>query len=128
MEPFRHHIFVCTQQKPEGVPSCPANQSVSMLQALEQEIIAQGLDDDVQLSTCGCLGLCDDGPVLIVYPGGTWYRHVHSEQVREIVSSHLRSGRVVDRLVWSDPPAMKKQSIEHRDRYRAQLKANAQGK
>jgi (2Fe-2S) ferredoxin/predicted O-methyltransferase YrrM len=123
MEPFRHHIFVCTQQKAEGVTSCPGNRSLQMLQTLQQEIGAQGLDDEVQVSTCGCLGLCDDGPIMIVYPEGTWYRRVQSEDVREIVSSHLRSGQPASRLAWSDPPTMKKQSIEHRDRYRAMMTA-----
>jgi len=126
MEPFRHHIFVCTQQKPEGVTSCPANRSFRILQKVEQEIIAHGLDDDVQLGTCGCLGLCDDGPILIVYPDGIWYRRVQPEDVREIVTAHLRDGNPVERLVWNDAMAMRKQSIEHRDRFRAMLKTREQ--
>jgi (2Fe-2S) ferredoxin/predicted O-methyltransferase YrrM len=126
MEPFRCHIFVCTQQKPEGATSCPANRSLQMLQTLEHEISAQDLDSEAQLTTCGCLGLCDDGPIMIVYPEGTWYRHVQPEDVGEIVASHLRAGRPVARLVWNDAPAMKKQSVEHRDRFRAMLKARNQ--
>jgi len=123
MEPFRHHIFVCTQEKPEGVTSCPCNGSWRVLQALERELVAQGLDDEVQVTTCGCLGLCDEGPILIVYPEGIWYQKVKQEDVREIVGSHLRSGQVVARLAWNDAPAMKKESTEHRDRYRAMVKA-----
>jgi len=123
MEPFRHHIFVCTQEKPEGVTSCPCNGSWRVLQALERELIAPGLDDDVQVTTCGCLGLCDEGPILIIYPEGIWYQKVKEEDVPEIVSSHLRSGQVVERLAWNDAPAMKKESTEHRDRYRAMVKA-----
>ena len=123
MEPFRHHIFVCTQEKPEGVTSCPCNGSWRVLQALERELIAPGLDDYVQVTTCGCLGLCDEGPILIIYPEGIWYQKVKEEDVPEIVSSHLRSGQVVERLAWNDAPAMKKESTEHRDRYRAMVKA-----
>jgi len=123
MEPFRHHIFVCTQEKPEGVTSCPGNASWQVLQALERELIAQGLDNEVQVTTCGCLGLCDEGPIAIVYPEGTWYQKVKPEDVAGIVSSHLRSGKVVSRLVRSDAAAMKAESAEHRDRYRAMVKA-----
>jgi len=123
MEPFRHHVFVCTQEKPEGVPCCPANGSWGILQVLESELGAQGLDNEVQVSTCGCLGLCDDGPMMIVYPEGTWYRKVKAEDVREIVSAHLESGKVVGRLAWTDSPAMKAAAMEHRDRYRAMVKA-----
>jgi NADH:ubiquinone oxidoreductase subunit E len=68
MEPFRFHFFVCTQQKPEGTASCPASGSFTVLDALDREIQARGLDNDVQLTTCGCMGLCDEGPVMVVYP------------------------------------------------------------
>ena len=123
MEPFRQHIFVCTQEKPEGVTSCPGNGSWRVLQALERELGSQGLDNEVQVTTCGCLGLCDDGPIMIAYPEGVWYHKVKEEDVSEIVDSHLRCGRVVSRLAWSDSEAMKAQATEHRDRYRAMVKA-----
>ncbi len=123
MEPFRHHIFVCTQNKPEGVPCCPSSGSWQVLQTLEREIGSQGLDDEVQVTTCGCLSLCDDGPVMVVYPEGVWYHKITAEDVHEIVSSHLREGRVVSRLAWCDAAAMKAQATEHRDYYRAMVKA-----
>lgn len=123
MEPFRHHIFVCTQEKPEGVTCCPGNGSWGILQALDGELRSQGLDNEVQVSTCGCLGLCDDGPIMITYPEGIWYRKVKKEDVAEIVSSHLRDGRVVTRLAWNDAAAMKAAASEHRDHYRAMVKA-----
>lgn len=123
MEPFRQHLFVCTQEKPEGVTSCPCNGSWRVLAALEREVAAQGLDAEVQLSTCGCLGLCDDGPIVVAYPDGVWYHKVQESDVPEIVSSHLRDGNVVPHLAWTDAPAMKAQSLEHRDRYRAMVKA-----
>lgn len=123
MEPFRRHVFVCTQEKSEGVASCPHNGSIRILQALERELKSQGLADEVQLTTCGCMGLCDDGPVLIVYPEGVWYRKVSDGDASEIVRSHLRAGQVVSRLTWTDSAAMKAEAIEHRHRYEAMLKA-----
>ena len=123
MEPFCHHVFVCTQQKPEGVASCPCNGSWGVLQTLERELVAQGIDDQVQVTTCGCLGLCDDGPIVIVYPDGVWYRGVKEADVPEIAASHLRGGKPVSRLAWNDAERMKQQASEHRAHYRAMVKA-----
>ncbi|MGB9512329.1 MAG: (2Fe-2S) ferredoxin domain-containing protein, partial [Candidatus Acidiferrum sp.] len=123
MEPFRHHIFVCTQEKPEPVTSCPANGSWGVVRALENEVISQSLDNDVQISTCGCLGLCDEGPIVIVYPEGVWYRKVTEADMAEIVGSHLRDGKVVERLAWTEAAAMKAMSSEHREHFRAMLNA-----
>jgi (2Fe-2S) ferredoxin/predicted O-methyltransferase YrrM len=123
MEPFRFHLFVCTQQKPEGVPSCPASGSFAVLEALDREVQARGLDNDVQLTTCGCMGLCDEGPVIVAYPAGVWYRHVQPSDVTEIVGAHLRDGKPVDRLAWSDASAMKAMSAEHRDKFRGAMAA-----
>ncbi len=126
MEPFRHHLFVCTQEKPEGVTSCRTNRSWQILRALERELTSRRLEHEIQVTTCGCLGLCDDGPVLIVYPQGVWYRKVQESDVAELVDSHLVSGKVVSRLVWADTPAMKAQSIEHYDRFVEMMKARDQ--
>jgi (2Fe-2S) ferredoxin/SAM-dependent methyltransferase len=121
MEPFRFHLFVCTQQKPEGVPSCPASGSFAVLDGLDREIQARGLDRDVQLTTCGCLGLCDEGPMMVVYPAGVWYRRVQPEDISEIVGRHLCEGKPVDRLLWNDAPAMKSMAVEHGERFRAAI-------
>jgi (2Fe-2S) ferredoxin/ubiquinone/menaquinone biosynthesis C-methylase UbiE len=123
MEPFRFHLFVCTQQKPEGVPSCPASGSFAVLGALDREIQARGLDPDVQLTTCGCMGLCDEGPVMVAYPAGVWYRRVQPADVPEIVDTHLRGGEAVDRLVWNDAAAMKAMAAEHTEKFRAAMAA-----
>ena len=123
MEPFRRHVFVCTQQKPEGVTCCPASGSMSVLGALHGELGKQGLSNDVQVSTCGCLGLCDDGPIMIVYPEGVWYRQLKAGDVPEIVASHLKAGTAISRLVWNDPPAMKAAATEHTQHYLAMVKA-----
>ena len=123
MEPFRFHLFVCTQQKPEGVPSCPANGSIAVLNALDREIQSCGFGGDVQLTTCGCMGMCDEGPVMVVYPEGVWYRRVQASDIREIVSQHLLEGKPVDRLIWNDASAMKAMSIEHGEKFRQAMAA-----
>ncbi|MGA7943961.1 MAG: methyltransferase [Candidatus Sulfotelmatobacter sp.] len=123
MEPFRLHLFVCTQQKPEGIPSCPARGSVAVLGALDREIQERGLNHEVQLTTCGCMGLCDEGPVMVVYPAGVWYRRVQPSDISDIVSTHLGNGKPVNRLVWNDAPAMKAMSVEHGEKFRDAMAA-----
>ena len=123
MEPFRFHVFVCTQQKPEGVPSCPARGSLAVLDRLDREIAARGLNHDVQLTTCGCMGFCDEGPIMVVYPEGVWYRRVQPSDQSEIIDRHLLDGMPVDRLVWKDASAMKAMSVEHGEKFRDAMTA-----
>ena len=94
-----------------------------VLDALDRETQARGLDHDVQLTTCGCMGLCDEGPVMVVYPEGVWYRHVKPSDVAEIVGVHLRDGRAVERLIWSEGAAMKAMAEEHQVKFRAAMAA-----
>jgi len=123
VEPFRHHAFVCTQEKPEGVPCCSASGSFRVLDVLHRELGAQGLADTVQVSSCGCLGICDSGPIMIVYPEGVWYAKLTPDDVPEIVSSHLQNGKRVARLERNDSEAMKAEILDHRNKYLAMLKA-----
>ncbi len=123
MEPFRFHLFICTQQKPEGVPSCPASGSFAVLDKLDRELQTRGLDKDVQLTTSGCMGLCDEGPILVAYPEGVWYRKVQAADVIEIVETHLRGGKPVEHLRWDDAPAMKAMAAEHTEKFRAMVAA-----
>jgi len=106
MEPFRFHVYVCDQKKPEGAPSCTARGSGAVIAALRREITAQGLADGVQLTTCGSLGLCERGPNIVVYPEGYWYSGVRPEDVPEIVREHFRNGRPVARLASDGPAAL----------------------
>jgi (2Fe-2S) ferredoxin/predicted O-methyltransferase YrrM len=119
MEPFRFHLFVCTQQMPDGAPCCSSNGSQALLRLLEREIAAHGISHNMQITTCGCLGLCDEGPIMIVYPEGIWYRHVRPSDIQEIVSRHFVGGSPVERLVWHDAPAMEAKAIEHEQNLRA---------
>jgi (2Fe-2S) ferredoxin/predicted O-methyltransferase YrrM len=123
MEPFRFHLFVCTQQKPESAPCCPASGSFAVLAALDREIQARGLGNDVQITTSGCMGLCDEGPIMVVYPEGIWYRRVQAADISEIAAQHLRDGMPVERLAWNDAAAMKAMSVEHGENFREAMAA-----
>ncbi len=128
MEPFRHHVYICTQEKPEGLPSCTVNGCQAVLEALRRELGAAGLDDEVQVTTCGSLGLCTRGPNMVVYPEGVWYSGVKVEDVAEIVGQHLSGGRPVARLQNTDPEALKSEILEAKRKYLAWLAAQRSAK
>ena len=69
---------------------------------MEEELAANGLENEVKVVTTGCFGLCALGPIMIIYPEGTFYSMVKPEDVPEIVSEHLLKGRIVDRLVYKE--------------------------
>ena len=123
MEPFQYHVYVCDQQKAEGVPCCAARGSRGMIEALRREIVSQGMANVVQITTCGSLGVCERGPNMVVYPEGVWYSGVRAEDVTEIVDSHFRQGRPVSRLVNTDAAALATEICANRDRFLASLRA-----
>ena len=99
MEPFRYHVYACDQRKPEGAPSCTANGSLEVIEALRREVAAQRLAGSVQVTTCGSLGLCTRGPNLVVYPEGVWYTIRTAAEAKEVIDEHLVNGRPVERLM-----------------------------
>jgi (2Fe-2S) ferredoxin/predicted O-methyltransferase YrrM len=116
MEPFRFHAFVCNQQKPEGVPGCSAWGAGAVLEALDREIKARRLECEVQVTTCGSLGLCEHGPNMIVYPEGVWYSGVRPEDAAEIVQSHFQEGAPVERLARRDPADVHAEVLASREK------------
>lgn len=94
-----------------------------MIDELRRQIVAQGLGNDAQITTCGSLGLCERGPNMVVYPEGVWYSDVRAEDVREIVDSHFRQGRPVSRLVNTDAAALATEICANRDRHLASMRA-----
>ena len=123
MEPFRYHVFICDQKKPEGVPCCAASRSAATIEALRKEVAARGLADEVQITTCGSLGVCDRGPNLVVYPEGVWYSGVRAEDVPELVESHFMQGRPVVRLVNSDVAGLRAEVQSNRAKFMAAQRA-----
>jgi (2Fe-2S) ferredoxin len=125
MEPYRHHVFFCRQQKPGGLTCCGARDAAASLAAFQEAIAAEGLADEVMVTTCDSFGMCGRGPNLIVYPEGLWYHGVTPEAAREIVREHLRHGRPVERLIERDMEKLRREFLTHRARMREVLAAQA---
>jgi len=123
MQPFHYHVFVCDQQKAEGLPCCAARGSATVIDAIRKEVAVQGLGDTVQITACGSLGLCENGPNMVVYPEGVWYSGVTPDDVPELVRSHLKDGSPLTRLARRDPDTVRAEIAGNRDRYVASLRA-----
>ena len=93
---YRSHVLVC------GGTGCTSSGSQRIIDRLEKEIAAQGLSEEVGVVKTGCFGLCALGPIMIVYPEGTFYSMVQEDDIPEIVAEHLLKGRVVTRLLYEE--------------------------
>ena len=93
---IRAHVLIC------GGTGCTSSGSKAIQDAFAQQIELNGLAEEVKVVQTGCFGLCALGPVVIVYPDGTFYSRVTEEDVKEIVSEHLLKGRIVEHLVYKD--------------------------
>lgn len=123
MQPFRYHVFVCDQQKPEGVPCCSARGSRKVIDVLRAEVAAQGLADRVQITTCGSLGLCERGPNMVVYPDGVWYSCASASDVPELVRSHFANATPLERLMNYDPQAVRAEIESNKSKMQAAMRA-----
>ncbi len=104
---IRSQVLIC------GGTGCTSSGSAVLIDEFENRIQENGLSDEVKIVRTGCFGLCALGPVVIVYPDGTFYSRVQKEDVAEIVTEHLLKGRIVERLVYSDVDESVKEEAAH---------------
>ncbi len=93
---IRSHVLIC------GGTGCTSSGSLVLHDKLAEELKAKGLEEEIKIVMTGCFGLCALGPIMIVYPEGTFYSQVTPEDIPEIVEEHLLKGRIVNRLVYND--------------------------
>ena len=117
MDLFRAHVLVC------GGTGCSSSGSAELIKRFEEQIAKNGLDREVKVVRTGCFGLCEAGPVVIVYPEGTFYSRIRPEDVDEIVSEHLLKGRVVQHLVYKEKADEEQHvTLDNIDFYRPQMR------
>jgi (2Fe-2S) ferredoxin len=95
------HIFVCTSSRPTGQQKgmCLTKEGVSVMMKFIEEIEERDLGGEVFITNTGCFGLCEKGPVVVVYPDNIWYKNVSVDDVEEIMDNHIESGEPVARLL-----------------------------
>ncbi|MBC5647036.1 NADH-quinone oxidoreductase subunit NuoF [Christensenella tenuis] len=96
MDFYRAHVLVC------GGTGCTSSGSGELIERFGKDLAEKGLDKEVKVVRTGCFGLCEAGPIVIVYPEGAFYSRVKLEDVDEIVEEHLLKGRIVERLLHKD--------------------------
>ncbi len=97
---YAHHVFFCCNQRNNGEACCEDHKASEMRAYAKDKVKALKLSGEgkVRINQAGCLDRCELGPVMVVYPGETWYTYVDTADIDEIVEEHLKNGRVVERL------------------------------
>ena len=118
MNLVRSHVLIC------GGTGCTSSGSHKLMEHFEKSIKEKGLEQEVKVVRTGCFGLCEMGPVVVVYPEGAFYARVKEENVDEIVSEHLMKGRVVTSLLYHDKTSAHHAitSLENVDFYKKQMR------
>ena len=101
MSYYKHHVFFCLNERPNGEASCAQHGPQASFDRCKSRVKAAGLagPGGVRINKAGCLDRCAGGPVAVVYPEGTWYTFVDADDIDEIVDRHLQRGEVVERLL-----------------------------
>jgi (2Fe-2S) ferredoxin len=100
MSYYKHHVFFCLNER-KGEACCADHDAQAAFDHCKSRVKAEGLagPGGVRINKSGCLDRCAGGPVAVVYPDETWYTWVDNQDLDEIVESHLKNGRVVERLL-----------------------------
>jgi (2Fe-2S) ferredoxin len=101
MSYFEKHIFFCTNQRGPGEACCNNFGAQAMRDYMKNKIKTMGIATGgkrIRVNSAGCMGRCDEGPVLVIYPEAVWYTYVDESDLDEIINQHLVNGQVVDRL------------------------------
>ncbi len=101
MQKPAHHIFVCTSSRPNGQQKgfCHTKAGLEVMAKFQDGIEERGIGGEVFLSNTGCFGICEKGPVVVVYPENIWYASVTLDDVGEIMDSHIEGGTPVEHLM-----------------------------
>lgn len=103
---YRHHVFFCLNEREPGHPRgcCAGHNAVALQGYAKDRVKAMGMagPGQVRVNKAGCLDRCELGPVVVVYPDNVWYTYVDEHDIDEIVESHLRDGKPVERLRLPD--------------------------
>lgn len=94
---FRQHVFCCTNKRPDGHErGCCMDKNAGPIRDYMKKRCAELGLKDVRINASGCLDRCEEGPVMVIYPSGTWYRLTTTEQVDRVIAEHLTGGNPVE--------------------------------
>ncbi|MCU7837513.1 MAG: NAD(P)H-dependent oxidoreductase subunit E [gamma proteobacterium symbiont of Taylorina sp.] len=100
MSYYSKHVFFCTNDRQDGQPCCQRFNTRAMRKYVKDKCKKLGIHDagKIRINSAGCMGRCNEGPIIVIYPDGIWYTFVDEEDLDEIVEQHLLKGKIVKRL------------------------------
>lgn len=98
---YKHHLFFCLNERSNGDNCCAQHNAFELFTYAKKRIKELGLSGEgkIRVNKAGCLDACNLGPVMVVYPEGTWYTFIDATDIEEIIQSHLIEGKPVARLL-----------------------------
>lgn len=103
MSYYKNHIFICTNKKDDNKQCCANYNAAEMVSYAKQQAAKLGItkDSKFRVSSSGCMGRCKLGPVLAVYPSGTWYTYKNTQDIDNILTAVL-SGQICSENLLAD--------------------------
>lgn len=90
--PYQRHAILCAGKK------CDPEEKRELMQYLKKRLLEEGLDTEVRANRGGCLGVCEQGAIMVVYPEGVWYCRLDKDGIERVIDEHFKQGRVVEDL------------------------------
>lgn len=97
IEAYRHHVMLCCGKQ------CEPEEDRALFQYLKQRIAEEGLESGeaaVRANRAGCLGVCEQGPIMVVHPDGVWYYNLNRVNIDQIIEEHFKQGKIVESLAF----------------------------
>ncbi len=94
IEPYQYHALLCCGK------ACDNDQQRHLMHYFKQRLLAIGLQSKVRVNRAGCLGVCQQGAIMVVYPQGIWYRFVDESAIDQIIAEHFQQGNIVQSLCF----------------------------
>lgn len=101
MQYYKHHVFFCINKRTDGRACCQDHNALAMRDYMKMRIKQESLSGKggVRVNQAGCLDRCEHGPVMVIYPEGTWYTYMDEEDIDDVINQHIKGGQPVSRLL-----------------------------
>jgi (2Fe-2S) ferredoxin len=101
MNHYKHHVFFCLNVREDGAACCTDKGSEAAFDYMKARVKALNLNgkNKVRINRAGCFDRCAEGPLMVIYPQAIWYTFVDTDDLDEIIESHLLQGKIVERLL-----------------------------
>jgi len=102
---YSKHVFFCTNDREDTGPCCQRFNTREMRKYVKNKCKKLGIHEEgkIRINSAGCMGRCNEGPIIVIYPEGIWYTFVDEDDLNEIIEQHFLKGQIVKRLQLQNP-------------------------